>query len=164
MLRAVTAQDIEQIRAWRNQDFIRTSFIDQGMISEEQQRLWFERYVNAADDQMFLIIEKEPSCRPVGTAALYRIDRQQLTAEFGRLMIGEPTALGKGYGQEATRLLCKHAFRHLGLKQLYLEVLENNLRAIRIYRQCGFKPSSITEKNGLRLMKMVLHEYKAESG
>lgn len=45
---------------------------------------------------------------------------------------------GRGYGTAATRLFTNHLFRELGARRVWLEVVETNERARRMYRQVGF--------------------------
>jgi RimJ/RimL family protein N-acetyltransferase len=54
-------------------------------------------------------------------------------------MIGDPAAVGHGLAKEATRLLIAHGHSRLGLKEIYLEVLKDNVPAIAIYRATGFE-------------------------
>ena len=90
--------------------------------------------------------------RPVGQVSLYNIAWAEERAEFGRLMIGDPQARGKGLAKQATQLLLDMAFDQLHLNEVYLEVLEGNQSAIAIYRQCGFQPSACYNN----LLKMSL--------
>lgn len=45
----------------------------------------------------------------------------------------------KGIGTEAAKEMLKHAFYNLNLHKVYLTVLTNNQRAIKLYDRCGFK-------------------------
>lgn len=92
--------------------------------------------------------------RPIGQAAIYNVDWLKGTAEFGRLMIGEADAAGRGLAQEATEALLALAFE-LGLQEVHLEVLAGNERAIKLYEACGFQVASRTEKT-LRMSKRAV--------
>jgi RimJ/RimL family protein N-acetyltransferase len=50
----------------------------------------------------------------------------------------DPAKLGMGLGREAIGLVLKHAFGELGLHRISLRVVDDNTRAIRCYRACGF--------------------------
>jgi hypothetical protein len=78
--------------AWRNQDHIRTWFFHSDVITPEQHRRWFDAYRGRDDDFVFVIEETEELRRPVGQVALYYIDWEPGTAEYGRLMIGDTDA------------------------------------------------------------------------
>lgn len=46
---------------------------------------------------------------------------------------------GNGIGGEVIKVLISKAFNEMNLKKLYLNVRENNIRAIKCYEKCGFK-------------------------
>lgn len=56
-----------------------------------------------------------------------------------RIVIGEKSAWGKGYGTQATALVLEQAFGPLALNQVRLEVFAHNLRAQGAYRRVGFR-------------------------
>ena len=124
---------------WRNQDHIRKWFFHSDVITPEQHRAWFERYLQQDDDYVFVIEEVAASFCPVGQVAIYHIDWAARQAEFGRLMIGEPEAAGRGLARAATGLLTDMAMDTLGLREVYLEVFADNVPALAIYTACGFQ-------------------------
>ena len=138
-LRLLTEADLPTTRAWRNQDNIRRWFIHSDKISEIEHLEWFKNYSIRDDDFIFVIEEITNGLRPIGQVSIYRIDWDTQRAEFGRLMIGEPDAAGKGYAYEASCLAADIAFITLGLREIYLEVFIENVKAISIYKKMGFK-------------------------
>jgi diamine N-acetyltransferase len=157
VLRPLKESDIEMIRIWRNQEHIRESFLNNSIITEDQQKVWYKSYVNNMNDFMFIIEEKNNNrLTPIGTIALYNLDLNHKSAEFGRLLIGESKGTGKGYGQEATKLLCKFGFLELGLNKIYLKVFQKNLRALNIYLSCGFKVNSISTSRDQLVYEMSI--------
>lgn len=137
-LRLLQEADLPQTLAWRNQPHIRRWFFNSEALQFEQHLHWFTQYRERDDDFMFIIEAVELAYRPVGQVALYHIDWSTLQAEFGRLMIGEAEATGRGLALAATQAVIQIAFGQLGLEQLYLEVFGDNIRAIRIYELVGF--------------------------
>jgi RimJ/RimL family protein N-acetyltransferase len=120
-LRLLEQADLPLTLAWRNQDHIRRWFVHQAVITPDAHRRWFEAYADRDDDFVLMIEEIRGGLRPVGQAALYRIDWGRGRAEFGRLMIGEADAAGRGLAREATALLVEHALgparaRHRGAR------------------------------------------------
>jgi RimJ/RimL family protein N-acetyltransferase len=71
--------------------------------------------------------------------SLYGIDWARRRAEYGRLMIGEREAAGRGLAREATDVLLGYATTALGLCEIELEVFADNAAAIAIYAACGFR-------------------------
>ncbi len=49
-----------------------------------------------------------------------------------------PSALGTGASAAGSRLILRLAFEELGLDRVYLNVLGENLRAVRFYNKIGF--------------------------
>ncbi len=73
----------------------------------------------------------------VGSTAVTDIDRTRGTCLF-RIVIGEKSSWGKGFGTEATSLAVAEAFESLGLKAVHLEVFSHNQRAQQAYLRVGF--------------------------
>lgn len=136
-LRLLQADDLAYTLAWRNQEQIRGWFFYDRLITAEQHQAWFDAY-RLKDDDFVFIIEDRSNQKPIGQVALYHIDWETQRCEFGRLMIGEAAAAGKGLALAATRLSLEIAFKDLGLKEVYLEVYGDNLRAIAVYQKAGF--------------------------
>ena len=138
-LRLLRSSDLQLTLHWRNQDHIRRWFFHSDLITPEQHTRWFEQYAERDDDFVFVIEDVQNGGQPVGQVALYHVDWQQSRAEFGRLMIGEDSAAGKGLAFTATQLTLQIAFQSLGLREVYLEVYADNSRAIAIYTRAGFQ-------------------------
>lgn len=153
ILREIKESDIEVIRIWRNKEHIRKYFVNSSVISEEQQKGWYRAYKNKGNEMMFIVEEKNNLQRPIGAVALYHIDFHHQSGEFGRLMIGDERARGKGYGKKITKMLCKYGFEKLSLSDIYLEVFVDNVAALKIYVDIGFVEVSRTPD----LIKMVLN-------
>ena len=152
-LRLIEAGDLPLTLAWRNQDHIRRWFIHSDLLTLETHRAWFLKYLERDDDFLFLIEETDRLRKPIGQVGLYGINWRERTAEYGRILIGEPDARGERFAGEATTTLLAFAFREWGLREISLEVLSNNERAICVYRRCGFEFTS--DKNGLVLMRVT---------
>jgi RimJ/RimL family protein N-acetyltransferase len=52
--------------------------------------------------------------------------------------VGDPALRGQGIGTQAMRLLLRHGFKVLGLREVRLAVFEFNHAAIRLYERLGF--------------------------
>ncbi len=55
------------------------------------------------------------------------------------IVIGEKTFWGKGYGQDAIRLLLDYGFNLLNLNSVMLGVFAFNERALHCYKHVGFR-------------------------
>lgn len=145
-LRPLTEADLELTLKWRNQEHIRKWFFTSDILSEEQHRRWFKQYAQRDDDFVFVIeFMDEAGFHPVGQVALYHIDWETKRAEYGRIMIGEGSARGKGVGRAATGLILQIGFETLNLQEIYLEVFAENAPARKIYEDCGFKIDKVND-------------------
>ncbi len=139
LLRPLREEDLPMTLAWRNDDAIRRWFLTTDRIDSQRHREWFEHYLTKDNDFTFIIEETAVLKKAVGQIALYNIDWGTGRGEFGRLMIGESAARGKGLAKEATNLLVNFAETQLGLQETYLDVYVDNQPAIAVYSACGFR-------------------------
>lgn len=73
----------------------------------------------------------------------------QRTAWLG-IGIGDPEQRGRGYGEEAVRLILNFAFDELNLHRIQLTVFSYNERAIRLYERLGFVREGVMREALLR--------------
>lgn len=71
-----------------------------------------------------------------GTISLKNIDMYSKTAEYAIAL--RYNSQGKGIGTFATEKILEYAFRELNLNRVYLNVLADNVNAIKLYKKCGF--------------------------
>lgn len=158
VLRLLEESDLLLTLSWRNQDNIRRWFFTTEEIPFEKHQAWFNRYRTLDTDFVFIILAKALNLKPIGQISLYAIDWQSLIGEYGRLMIGEPQARGKGLAKSASLLLLQIGFDILGLREIVLEVKQDNLPAVSIYRSIGFEGTST--ENGVIKMTMRADQVK----
>lgn len=101
-----------------------------------------EKFFVLNPESIDLIISEQSSGRELGFCSLYDINRGNQSAEIS-FLIGEKEFLGKGYGKEMVQLLLKTGFGELELNSLFATVTAENRRAVRVFRQLGFKKVGI---------------------
>ncbi|MFX1762841.1 GNAT family N-acetyltransferase [Paraburkholderia sp. A1RI-2L] len=136
-LRLLTEADLPATLEWRNRDGAREQFKNSDLLAYEQHHGWFVRYSEKSDDLVF-IAELAATGERVGQVAIYAIDRGARTAEIGRF-VASPEFLGQGVMKEAISVLMRFAASELSLAAVYLDVLESNERACRLYEKLGFE-------------------------
>lgn len=124
------------ITRWMN-SLETTRFLRMGVYHPEQEEKWFDNLMADSSTHYFTIYELS-NMRPIGGVDLHEIDLRNRTAEVG-IMIGEADARGKGYGTEATRLICDFGFNALGLHSIMLMTYAWNVAGQRAYEKAGFK-------------------------
>lgn len=121
---------------WRNRDDVRVWFKTKNLVSISDHQNWFKNYLTKLDDQMYVATSRVTN-EPLVQVALYNIDLLKKRAEFGRL-ICNPSHRGSGVTRAAINALLKYAREDLQLREIYLEVLSTNDRAIALYKSLGF--------------------------
>ena len=103
-----------------------------------------------------------PSNKIIGWCNLKRKLRKG--ARLG-ISILDSDYINKGYGTIAMKLLVKFGFDVIGIENIFLEVIETNKRAIRVYKKTGFeyvgKLENIQEING-KLTNLLIYQLKRE--
>jgi RimJ/RimL family protein N-acetyltransferase len=105
--------------------------------------------VSNSRDCIVLAIITHDGNQHVGNIALQSINFVYRSAEFA-ILIGERSAWGKGYGEEALSLIIDHGFNTLNLHRIYCGTFENNhgmqklavklqMTAVGRQRQAAFK-------------------------
>ena len=109
------------------------------------------------DKTLLQIIEDErnifgiitlPDKTPIGLMAFLDYDQINYKAEM-RKLIGEKIHREKGYAKEATTLWIQYGIRNLGLKKIYINTIENNIRNITLNKELGFHIEGLLRKEFL---------------
>lgn len=130
-LRAMCAEDLEKVRAWRNHPEVRRWMHNPSEIGAEEHAAWFER--SLLDPSQRLLIAEEAGS-PIGFVRFTGIDKK--SAEWGFYKVpGAPAGSGTRLGQVALN----YAFGSLALKSVHATVLSNNQRSLRFHRKLGFQ-------------------------
>ena len=96
-----------------------------------------ERHLSAiySEDTAHLVVEARGGRRLLGYVILSGLTDPAHSIEFVRIVIAEK---GKGYGRETVHLIKRLAFEDLAAHRLWLDVMEHNTRAQRLYESHGF--------------------------
>ena len=136
-----------------------------------------ENYLRAAalahpwnDGYLILAIEERESREFLGIGRLFEIEKPHNRARLG-LSIYDPEQRGKGYGKDATRVLLWVAFNILGLHTVNLDTMEDNERAIHVFREVGFRRVGVLRETeyrlgqytGLLLMDILRSEFEDQN-
>lgn len=84
--------------------------------------------------------------RHIGNIMLAPIDRQRKKATMS-MLAGDKQCWKKWYATEALQLLTDWAFEHLGLNEIDLSVLRENVAAIKVYQKTGSAIAAESPKN-----------------
>lgn len=117
-------------------------------INKEGQKKWFDELKNRKD---YLVKGVTADGYPVGAVGLKHIDLNSRTAEyFG--YIGEKKYWGKGIGSIMMKDI-EFIAKKLGIRVIYLKVLNINHRALRLYLKRGYK--DVQNGNVIQMRKYI---------
>ena len=111
-------------------------------------------------DMVFAIVERESDIH-IGNCALHKIDPRKKTCELG-IVIGEKEYWDRGYGTDSVKILLDFALNELELSRVWLNVYIYNHRAIKVYKNCGFRLLRVIKRNHLykgRYWDTLMMEY-----
>lgn len=131
---------------------------------------YISRY-EGRDDAVFMAIMLREGDVHVGNVKLEPIDRVNNHAVLG-IMIGDPSARGRGIGFDVMITTLRYAFDELGLHRVALGVRSDNTAAIRCYEKVGLNVEgrlrdSIRQDGSYTdslLMGMLDYEFHAKYG
>jgi diamine N-acetyltransferase len=136
--RELERADLAALNRWRNDpQIIRHLGANFHSISPEVDAHWYDAYLAGRDRAVRLAIVDATCDRVIGSVNLTDVHRVNRSAEFS-IVIGESGYWSQGYGTEAARVMLTHAFDDLNLHRVYLTVLAENTRAVRLYERAGF--------------------------
>lgn len=126
----------------------------------------FVRYGMDPSKMQFTIVSKIGDI-PIGKIYLSRINRNEDSLDITRIYIADKDQRGKGYGEEALRMILEYAFINLHMERVTLDHFTGNKIAADFYQKVGFQYEGIMrnagKKNGkyvdLHLMSMLRAEY-----
>lgn len=139
-------QTSECYRKLRNREDNRNFFFNSAIIEREQQKKWFQNYLNKQSEYMFAAFLKE-KMEFVGGIGIYDIDLSRKTAEVGRIIIDRNLAAGKGYGTEAIKGVCSIAKDKLNLEETYAYIYSANSASTKAFFKAGFSMCSVDGEN-----------------
>lgn len=122
---------------WFNDQDV-TRYMYNGMFPNTAKRMKeFYQEVLAQKHIVFAIVDKKTQ-QHIGNIGIHRISWRDGIGEYG-IIIGEKKFHGKGYGEEATRMILDYIFKRVGLRRVWLGVHAGHVRAVAIYKKIGFK-------------------------
>ncbi|HPC82455.1 MAG TPA: GNAT family N-acetyltransferase [Thermoanaerobaculaceae bacterium] len=155
-LRLLREEDLPLTLAWRNADCNRMWFFDSEPIDWERHLAWFSRY-RERDDDFLWIIETLEEGRPVGQVSIYDIDWASGRAEFGRLLVGEPAARGKGFAKDAVKAATTYAVETWRLREICCHIRYDNAASRATMAAAGY---TLVDADGL-LVRMAFARARA---
>lgn len=135
-LQAIKEEDLPKLFSWINTPQIVQWSASYRPVHFSNHREWFENIAKAQDKVIFAVSKNEND-ELIGMVQLIDINPAFQNAELV-IRIAPEQERGKGYGQEATKIILDYAWNTLNLHRVWLRVFQDNSPAIKCYEACGF--------------------------
>jgi RimJ/RimL family protein N-acetyltransferase len=135
MLRKLKEKDVPYMLEWMHDKEITQNFRnDFGTYTEVMVKNFIKSSYNDKN-RHFAFVDTNDIY--LGTISLKNISYQDKNAEYA--IVTRRSAQGTGQAYCATKEILEYAFHTLKLEKVYLNVLEENVRANQFYKKCGFE-------------------------
>lgn len=137
-LRSLEEKDVEGMLEWMNDPDIQRCFRFSAQEKTRKEVLDFIKgaEIRPTDGKNIHYAIADDNNEYLGTISLKNVDLQSRNAEYAISL--RRCAQGKGIATWATKEILKKAFEEFQLQRVYLNVLSDNEKAIRLYEKCGF--------------------------
>ena len=155
-LRDFRPEDASAVHRWFNDERVTADLVGRREgFGEEEARGWVERAMDASRDRKWAIV-LDGGPEPVGFVALFGLERE--TGPELAVLVGEPSAWGKGVAGEAERQACIAAFRGHGAHRVHAEIPATNVAAQHVVTRLGFKREGVMRRAIVRGSERVDNE------
>ena len=136
-LRDFRPDDAEAVHRWFNDERVTADLVgSRDSFTLENAAAWVDRAMDTSTDRKWAItIDGDDAA--VGFVALFGLDRQ-LGPELA-VLIGDPSAWGKGVAREAERQACNRAFSEYDAHRIHAEIPATNQAAQKVVTFLGFR-------------------------
>ncbi len=146
-LRALTISDIDKTLKWHNLVNVQDYYSGHPFpVNIEMERKWYEKILTSNIPITVFGVEYIENKELIGITVLKEINLINRSSEFA-IYIGEDKYSGKGLSKEATLQTLRFAFYKLGLKRVFLKVIEDNIAAVKLYTSVGFKNEGLLRQS-----------------
>lgn len=166
MLRKLEEKDATGMMEWMHDETVNVWFrFDFSQMTNEKVLAFIKNSFDE-NNQNFAIVDENDAY--MGTISLKNISLENKNAEYA--IVTRSKVHGTNLAYIATKEILEYAFDTLGLQRVYLNVLEDNVRANRFYEKCGFVHEGMARKhlflNGkyhsLNWYSVLKEEYNSE--
>lgn len=149
-LKALSSQQVEQVRLLRNLPEISDMMINNHCISRQEHQAWYDRMVQTGEPYFYGVFYDD---RLVGTAALQNYDPAHARSSWAIYL--DPKVQGSGIGSALEFAMLELFFQQLKGQKLSCEVLETNESALSFYQNFGFQEEGFLREHVLRDDKRI---------
>ncbi len=133
-----SADDAEKWAQWETDLAVSLPLGDEAYVPTSLERARASLNETLANREHVFTIVDRATDDAIGRGMLFAVDHVNRSAMLG-ILIGETEYWGRGYGQEATRLLVEYGIGLLNLNSIMLGTYAFNARALHCYERVGFR-------------------------
>lgn len=149
--RPIDWQDESQLLLWRNAPHVSREHCISETIDPKTHQNWFERMMNLADRQAWVVSLGES---PVGCVMIHGYDGATGIARTG-FYIGEESALATGVGVAMEMFLLDACFQKFAARRAVGEVLATNTAALRLHDAFGWTREGLLREQLVRDSEVI---------
>lgn len=131
----IEEKHLEMIRKWRNSPEVSKYMYSDNIISQEDQKKWFQKIKNDPTSRHWLINFEGIN---IGVVSLTNISFTLNSCSWG-FYLGESDLRGKGIGKKMMAGICEYVFEELKLNKLMAQIFKFNERTIYVHEKFGFR-------------------------
>lgn len=132
-------ETVAMIARWREEN--NQGFPRQGAITVAGTKAWAKAQLVERPDRILFLIRQDDG-RFIGHIGLSSLDPAQQSGEYDNIVRGDKDAR-RGIMVDASHVLLRWAYHHLGYRRLWLKVFWDNFRAVALYHRLGFEPTRL---------------------
>ena len=147
-LSSIEKDDLEQLKAWRNNPEFRKHFREYRELNLRQQEIWFEDKVVKDPTTLMFAIRDIKSNQLLGCCGFVYINWVHRHADLSLYIGWEDVYIDEqGYAQESCKLLMTYGFNELGLNKIWTEIYEFDEKKKLLYKNFNFKQDGLLREN-----------------
>jgi RimJ/RimL family protein N-acetyltransferase len=147
VLRSVKLDDAPRFVKWFNDPEVYQFIMTRGIKLKDEKKWIKQKIKTEVKNDLFLCIDTKDGVH-IGSIGLHKINSLYKHASLG-ISIGDKEYWDKGLGTEAAWLIINYGFKKLKLHRVDLDVYSTNPRAIKVYKNLGFKKEGIKRDHRL---------------
>jgi RimJ/RimL family protein N-acetyltransferase len=156
-LRTFTPGDVELLAEWADEPFLErmvgSEFLRSFKHVYDKDPSFYEAALNDPSQIVFVIVATAPTDprwkKPLGLIRLFNIHLIEGYA-FLECMLGDVQATRRGFGVEASKLICAYGVDVLGLRRIEAKVYEFNRLSINSLLRHGFRQEGVLRQAGFQ--------------
>jgi RimJ/RimL family protein N-acetyltransferase len=131
-LRPIIYEDLKTLFVWRNEPLVSKYLSSSAPEDMDAQVQWYEKYLRDSGSLHLMAIKRSPENIPVGYCQLFKIDKDEKSAEFG-IVVGNIDYMNTGLAFKLTGAFFKIVFTWLGFQVIYGCVHPQNKVSIKFH-------------------------------